>query len=92
MSMLSDYALIAILMTPVWFPPVRFAISLARKNTTQSQSRPFVWYYVITFIWAGGWVTFQWAIQIPSGIGYGLALFTAWPVMIIGMSKDPMLQ
>lgn len=86
----TSYTFIAILMTPVWFPPVRFAISLVHQNA--SQSRAFVWYYVVAFIWAAGWVSFQWAIQIPSGIGYALALFTAWPVLIIGVSKDPLLQ
>lgn len=88
--MISTYAIIIGLMAPIWLPIIRFVISLFRDS--KSNKKTFIWCYAVSFAWAFGWVSFQWAIKIPSGIGYGLALITAWPVMLGGLALDPIFR
>jgi hypothetical protein len=79
-----------IALAPAWVPPLRWAIFLLRKEKTSS--RAFVWWYSVAFIWAAGGVSFQLAIQIPSGIGYALVLLSAWPMMLAGIVSDPFFR
>ena len=82
--------IISIALAPAWVPPLRWAIFLLRKEKTSS--RAFVWCYTVAFIWAAGGVSYQWAIQIPSGIGYAFVLLSAWLIMLAGIVTDPFFR
>jgi hypothetical protein len=87
---LANVLIIAGLLAPIWLPLIRFGISLFRPK--KSKLRAYVWCYAVAFIWAAGWVSFQWVIRVPSGIGYGLALISAWLVMLPGIAADPLFR
>lgn len=70
---------------PIWFPLLR---SLFRVFLKCPIPKVATWNYAISFAWATGWCLLQWEIKVPSGIGYGLALVTAWPFLLVGIVTD----
>lgn len=80
------YVVFAILLTPIWFPLVRFAASFFAS--TKRWNRPHYWAYAVAFVWSGGLVSFFWASKVPSGIPYGVALLVGWFVLLAGFVLD----
>jgi hypothetical protein len=83
---MSDFATVLLFLAPpIWFPVVRMLIALAPSFRAPKAA---VWCYAISFVWAFGWCLFQWVIHVPSGVGFGLALVTAWPVLLAALVFD----
>lgn len=83
---MSDFATVILFLgPPIWFPVLRLVISVAPSFRAPKVA---AWCYAISFLWAFGWCLFQWVIKVPSGIGYGLALITAWPILLTALVFD----
>jgi hypothetical protein len=74
-------------LAPAWVPPLRLLMYLFNRKLTAPEI--CITWYVAVFIFAAGGVSFQLAIQIPSGIGYALVILLSWPMLLICIAKDP---
>lgn len=83
--MIGSVALIAILLTPAWFPAIRLAFLQFRG---QLEFRPFIVLYLLSFVWTVGGISFLWLGKAPSGILYGVVLLIAWLLFIFALLAD----
>lgn len=84
--MFEAHAIITLLMTPVWLPPIRLMIYLF--GSQRRWPRASVWFYGLAFVWAAAGVSYQLAIRIPSGIGYAIVLVAGWLILLFGIALD----
>ena len=82
------YILVTCLTAPLWFPPIRFVLSLFRQSN--SEKNAYVWCYLATFAWSWVWVLYQWITKVPSGLGYFFALISAWLILFPTVIADPL--
>lgn len=80
-----SYALLAALLTPIWFPPIRLILLFRSGNF---RARAFVWFYLVAFIGAAGGISYLSARNYPSGIGEAVVLLFAWIIMLVAMAID----
>lgn len=83
--MIDSFVLIAILLTPAWFPTIRLAFLQFRG---QLKMRPFVVFYLLTFFWTVGGISFLWLGKVPSGILYGFVLLIGWLLFLVALLAD----
>lgn len=83
--MIDSFVLIAILLPPVWFSAIRLAFLQFRGLF---KLRPFVVFYLLTFVWTVAGISLLWVVKVPSGIPYGLVILIGWILFLFALLAD----
>lgn len=83
--MIKSFVLISLLLTPAWFSAIRLAFLQFRG---QLKLRPFVVFYLLTFLLTVGGISFLWLVKVPSGIPYGVVILVGWSLFLLALLAD----
>lgn len=81
-----EYAIIGLVLAPIWIPLFRFATLLRANEKHWGRSRD--WAFAFTFFWTGGLVLLFWASEVPSGIPYGMVILIGWVLLLVSIALD----